>query len=287
MGQGDGHDQAERGLGVAGHERAKRGRVEPRGLGRAAALHPLDHLERIAPARRHVDLAGDAHAVPQIAQVVDDAAGAGTGGRVVPAAAVAHRVQAGEEFGAAGLAHGLGQVGAVEGQALAGEAVDVRRADVGAAVERQVGEGGVVAHDDQDVGPVRGRGRGGVGGGRSAAGSGGQAACQQGAGGGGGCGFQPGAAREHGRFLQERGGHGSQPLSRRGHVDGGWHGHACVAMGPASPLVTDRSAPARAVPVPGWHPAPSRDREGADSRPDKTGRGTRRSFPLPWRERVG
>ena len=72
--------------------------------------------------------------------------------RVIPGASVPQRKHAGVEFRAAGLAHGLAEVGAVEGQALLGQCVDVGRLCILSTIQGKIVEGAVIGDDDQEIG---------------------------------------------------------------------------------------------------------------------------------------
>ena len=67
------------------------------------------------------------------------------------------RALAGEERGSARRAHRRRGVGLGEAQALAGEAVEVRRAVVGVTVAREIEGAQIVDHDDDDARPLRQR----------------------------------------------------------------------------------------------------------------------------------
>jgi hypothetical protein len=71
---------------------------------------------------------------------------------VVPGASISQRVLPGVKLRAAGLANGHGQVSAIERKTLLGEGINIRRAGVLPAIQRQVVVGAVVRHNDEDVG---------------------------------------------------------------------------------------------------------------------------------------
>ena len=128
----------------------------------AVGVEAGEHVEGEGRGGFHVDFAGQADAVAERSQVVGQAGGFGAAGGVVPGAAVAQRVLAGIEFRPAGLAHRLAEVGLVEGQALAGEAVDIGGLRIGTAVERQVVVGAVIGDDDEEVRRLPGGSGGGA-----------------------------------------------------------------------------------------------------------------------------
>ena len=71
---------------------------------------------------------------------------------MIPGAPVAEWELSAEELRPAGLAHGFCQVSSVEDESLLGEAVDVGRFGVLAAVDRKVIVSAIVRHYDEDVG---------------------------------------------------------------------------------------------------------------------------------------
>ena len=70
---------------------------------------------------------------------------------MIPSAAIPQRILSCHEFGTARLTHRLGEVGAIEGQALRGETIQVGCLRVLSSVGRQVAERAVVCHDNQNV----------------------------------------------------------------------------------------------------------------------------------------
>ena len=70
---------------------------------------------------------------------------------MIPGASVAQRVKAGIQFRPAGLAHGGTEVSPVEGQALGGQAVDVRGLGILPAIERKIIIGTVVGQNNQEI----------------------------------------------------------------------------------------------------------------------------------------
>ena len=149
----EGDDEAERLFGIALHEAADAVELMvARGVADAVGVEAADVLKRKRRRRLDVHLAGDAHSVAQRAEVVRHAFHAGLAGGVVPGTAVVQWVLSGHQLGTARLAHRLGEVGAVEGEPLAGQAIDIRGPGVLAAVQWEVVVRAVVGHDDQEVG---------------------------------------------------------------------------------------------------------------------------------------
>ncbi len=99
-------------------------------------------------------LAGQAHPIVQLSQVMADALCARFGNGMVPRHAVAYGVEAGVEFGAKRRAHGHSAVSPVEPNSLARQPVDVRRLDVLAAETSEVVVRDVVGEDEEEVGPI-------------------------------------------------------------------------------------------------------------------------------------
>ena len=148
-------DKAERLPGITLHETADAVEfVGSGGVANTTGIEAADIFERKRRRRFDVHLAGDAHSVAQRAEVVRHALDGRLAGGVIPRAAVMQRVLAGHQLRTARLAHRLGEPGAVEGESLAGQAIDVRRLRVLASVQRQVVVCAVVGHDDEKVGPL-------------------------------------------------------------------------------------------------------------------------------------
>ena len=149
----EGDDEAERLFGIALHEAANAVELMvASGIADAVGVEAADVLKRKRHRRLDVHLAGDAHSVAQRAEVVRHAFHTGLAGGVIPGTAIVQRVLSGHQLGTARLAHRLGEVGAVEGEPLAGQSIDIRGPGVLAAVQWEVVVRAVVGHDDQEVG---------------------------------------------------------------------------------------------------------------------------------------
>ena len=149
-----GHDQEEGLRGVATDEPGGGVEVD---LDQAAVARAADHLERKRLRRPDVGLPGEADAIAEIAEVVDQAARARLHPGVIRIGAAAHRVETGVELLASGRAHrGRGE-GGVEPHALRREAIEVGRLNVAVAVDAARGPGLVVGEQQDDVGACRRR----------------------------------------------------------------------------------------------------------------------------------
>ena len=152
VGDDEADDEAEGLVVIAGHECFHAGVVEVGGLRDTSSFDALDGDEREALGWADVFFSGEADAVAEVAEAVDDALCSSAGRGVVPAGSVGRRIEAGVEFGAAGIAHCDAEICVVECHSFACEAVDGRGADVLATVEGQFVVGAVVGDDDEEVG---------------------------------------------------------------------------------------------------------------------------------------
>ena len=80
---------------------------------------------------------------------------------MIPCAAISHRILTGIEFRPARLTHRLGEIRAIEHEAIGRKPVDVRGHRVHPTIDRQVTESAIIRKDDEDVGRVRGKWEGG------------------------------------------------------------------------------------------------------------------------------
>ena len=122
------------------------------GVAHAACIKARHILERIRLGRLHVHLACNPHAITQLTQVMGHARYRCSTCRVVPRAAVAHRVLTGEQFRTARLAHCLTKISAIEREALRRQSVDVWRPCILPTVQGQVVVRAIIGHDDENIG---------------------------------------------------------------------------------------------------------------------------------------